>query len=242
MNIKLVLEYDGTDFSGFQRQPGLRTVQGVVEEALGRLAIRESPVYAAGRTDAGVHARGQVVNFLGQPRTPIQRLQPALNSLLPPDVAVKSVEEVDDAFNARRSARAREYIYHIDLGDYPSPFNWRFLYQYRGTLDTEAMSSALERIIGVHDFTSFIRLEKGKPPVREIFEAEIIRYDDRIGIRVMANAFAWMMMRMLSGSLLQVGRGRWTPERFEGVLEARDNSLSGPALPPRGLVLERVYY
>lgn len=241
-NYKLVLEYDGTDYKGFQKQPRLPTVQGVLEEALDRVAKLESPVYAAGRTDAGVHARGQVVNFKGSIRVPPRRLTRALNACLPPDVVVKSAGEIEDDFNARRSALSREYIYYIHVGDTPSALLRRYTYHRGGSLDRHSMEKVLKSITGSHDFASFCRREEGGSTRRELLEAELLSWGEITAVRVRANAFAWMMMRMLVGSLLEVGRGKWTPEYFFEVLERADNSLSGPALPPQGLVLERVYY
>jgi tRNA pseudouridine38-40 synthase len=241
-NYKLVLEYDGTDYKGFQKQPGLPTIQGVLEEALARVVEAESPLYAAGRTDAGVHARGQVVNFVGSLKITTQRLARALNAFLPPDVVVKSAREVEEGFNARKSAVSREYAYYIHRGGSPPALLRRYAYHYGRSLDTDAIEKALESIIGRHDFASFCRSEEGRSTQREIYEAELFFWGEILAVRVRANAFAWMMIRMLVGSLLEVGRGKWTSDYFIEVLERADNSLSGPALPPQGLVLERVHY
>ena len=242
INYKLILEYDGTDYHGLQRQPDLPTIQGVLEKALEQVASVESPLYAAGRTDAGVHARGQVVNFFGSLKAPPEKFPAAVNAFLPPDIVVRCCEEAGEDFNARRSAVAREYIYYIHLGDFPSPFHRRFTYHYGGDLDQKRMSQATWVIAGVNDFAAFCRREEGKSTVREVYEAEVFRWGEILGVRVKANAFAWMMMRMLCGSLLEVGRGKWSVDFFQQVLESADNSLSGPALPPQGLVLEKVYY
>jgi tRNA pseudouridine38-40 synthase len=241
-NYKLVLEYDGTDYKGFQKQPDLPTVQGILENALEKVVEAESPLYAAGRTDAGVHARGQVVNLTGSLKIPLQRLPRALNSFLPHDVVVRSAEEVEEEFNARRSAVSREYVYYIHKGESPPALFRRYVYHYRGDLDTDAVRDTLDAIIGSHDFASFCRREEIRSTQREIYEAELSSWGDILAIRIKANAFAWMMMRMLAGSLLEVGRGKWAPGYFVEVLEKADNSLSGPALPPHGLVLEKVYY
>lgn len=241
-NYKLILAYDGTDYNGWQRQPGLPTLQGALEEALAKVASLESPLYAAGRTDAGVHARGQVVNFHGSIRPSPAGLPAALNAFLPHDIVVMGCEEAAEGFNARRSALAREYRYYIHRGAYPSPFQRRYALHYPGDLDEEAMAEALYSIIGLHDFAAFSRLEEGKSGVREVHEAELLPQGDILAIRVKANAFVWMMMRMLCGSLLEVGRGKWPVERFAEVLAGGDNSASGPALPPRGLFLEKVCY
>jgi tRNA pseudouridine38-40 synthase len=241
-NYRIVLEYDGTDYSGWQRQPGLPTVQGALEEALTRVATLESPLYAAGRTDAGVHARGQVVNFHGSIKPAPEAMPAALNSFLPPDIVVRGCGEVGEDFNARSSALAREYMCFVYRGEYPSPFNRRFTLHYPDRLDTAAMEKALGVIAGEHDFAAFCRREEGKTSVREVYEAELLQDGAMLTIRVKANAFVWMMMRMLCGSLLEVGRGKWSVGRFREVLEAGDNAASGPALPPLGLFLEKVFY
>lgn len=241
-NYKLTLEYDGTEYHGFQIQPQLPTIQNMLEEAISCLGSLASPIYPAGRTDAGVHARGQVVSFKASMKPQTSGLAGALNAYLPADIVAKACREVDDDFNARRNALAREYVYYLHLGKHPSPFNRRFTYHYEGGIDLEAMATALELILGQHDFAAFCRREEGKSTVREVQEVEVSGWRDIIGIRVKANAFAWMMMRMLCGSLLEVGRGKWPVERFREVLESRDNAASGPALPSHGLILERVYY
>jgi tRNA pseudouridine38-40 synthase len=241
-NYMLVLEYDGTEYHGWQKQPDFPTVQGTLEEALARLAVVRSPLYAAGRTDAGVHARGQVVSFQAELKAPPERLPAALNSFLPPDIVVRGCEEVEEAFNARKSALAREYTYYVYTGVCPSPFKRRYTYHYKVDLDEDLMREALVQIKGVHDFAAFCRKEEGRSTVREVFEVELIRSGDVAAFRVRANAFVWMMMRMLCGSLLEVGRGKWSPQRLVEVLESGDNSLSGPTLPPLGLFLEKVFY
>lgn len=241
-NHLLILEYDGTDYHGFQKQPGLPTIQGALEEALARVAVLESPLYAAGRTDAGVHARGQAVSFHACLKTAPERLPRALNALLPPDIAVRSCTMVDEGFNARRSAVAREYAYYLQCGGRPSPFARRYLHHHQGELDTEAMREALKAVLGVHDFSAFCRREEGRSSVREVFEAELSRWDRFVAVRIKANAFVWMMMRMLCGALLEVGRGRWSVDRFRETLAGGERSHNAPALPAHGLFLEKVYY
>ncbi len=241
-NYKLVLAYEGTNYHGFQRQPHLPTVQGELEEALERVASPTSPLYAAGRTDAGVHAKGQVVNFHGTLRLEPAALPRALNALLPPDIVVVSCQEMEEGFHARRSAQSREYAYYFHVGGSPSPFYRRYTFHVDGELDLRSMEEALQIIIGEHDFASFCRHEEGKSTVRKVMAAGLERRGELLAVRVRANAFAWMMMRMLCGSLLEVGRGKWSPERFRAVMAARDNAGCAPALPPQGLFLEKVTY
>lgn len=241
-NYMLTVAYDGTNYKGFQKQPGVPTVQGALEEALDRVAVRESPLYSAGRTDSGVHAKAQVVSFHGTLRVEPDRLPRSLNSLLPPDIVVTACREVEESFHARRSAVAREYAYYFQLGEHPSPFLRRYALHVRGGLDEAGMGEALSFVKGVHDFASFCRREEGKSTVREVYAVEMSRRGELLSVRIRANAFAWMMMRMICGALLEVGRRRWSPEHFRAVLEAGDNRHGAPTLPPYGLFLEKVHY
>ncbi|MHB8781100.1 MAG: tRNA pseudouridine(38-40) synthase TruA [Candidatus Geothermincolia bacterium] len=242
MNIKLVCEYDGTAYNGFQYQPGLPTIQGALQGALERVATLESPLYAAGRTDTGVHARGQVVNVNATTPVPPERMAAALNSLLPPDISVSSAEEVPDSFNSRHDAVSREYRYHILNREAPSALARLYSYHFRAPLDFEAMNEALGQLAGVHDFSALSCPEEGRSAVREVIEAELSRCGDMLILRVIANAFIYRMMRLTAGALLAVGAGRWSPQHFADVLRSRDVRLAAPALPARGLVLERVKY
>jgi tRNA pseudouridine38-40 synthase len=242
-NIKLTIEYDGSEYFGFQKQPDVPTIQGRLEEALRQVVFLESPLYGAGRTDAGVHARGQVVNFKASTRVPVSRLPAALNARLPSDIVIKQSELVEDGFNARHDALKREYCYYIINTPQKPALGRKYFYHYPLALDAEAVHRACQILLGVHDFSSFCRVEEGKSYVREILEASCVRWvGEVVIIRIVANAFAYMMMRMLCGSLLEVGRGRWTTPYLKDVMEARDNSLCAPALPSHGLVLERITY
>lgn len=242
-NCKLVIEYDGSRYHGFQAQPNLPTVQGELEKALGFLAILHSPLYAAGRTDAGVHARGQVINFHADLRAPLERMPLALNSLLPADISVVGAEEVPPSFHARRDARSREYRYFLLNRSARPALGRTCLLHYPHPLDRGRLQAACEKVKGVHDFRSFCREPAGRSCVREVLEAEVEGEPGGLmAIRVRANAFAYMMMRMLCSALLEVGRGRWTTDRLVEVMEKRDNSLCPPTLPPNGLVLEKVLY
>lgn len=242
-NIKLLLEYDGTCYQGFQMQPDYRTIQGELAGALRRTLELASPIYGAGRTDAGVHARGQAVNFRARSRVPIEKLPLALNTHLPHDIAVKGVWEVPPEFNARRDAVSREYRYYVLNAPMPSPLLRLYSYHYHGRLDLEAMSAALSLTKGTHDFAALSCPEAGAGAVREVLETGCRTLPHGLlEIRIVANAFVYRMMRIVVGSLLQVGRGSWTVEDFRGVLESRDCSQAGPALPARGLVLQRVNY
>jgi tRNA pseudouridine38-40 synthase len=241
-NYRLTVQYDGTDYHGFQMQPDLPTIQLALENSIKRLGSLESPLYAAGRTDAGVHARGQVVSFKGEMKPETDRMPEALNAFLPRDIVVFECREVDDAFNARSSALAREYSYYLSLEKYPSPFNRRFTCHCGSELDEAKMAAALNLVLGKHDFAAFGKKTPNGSTVREVQEVGVFMGHQILAIRVKANAFIWMMMRMLCGSLLQVGRGKWSVEDFREVFESADSALAAPALPASGLVFERVYY
>ena len=239
--IKLVLAYDGTGFHGWARQPGLRTVQGVLEESLARV-LREAPVLSvAGRTDAGVHARGQVASFSADADP--SRVQRSLNKMHAPEVVVLRAGTVPDGFDARRSATAREYRYRIDSGPWPDPFSARFVWHRPGPLSIGLMRRAAGLLVGEHDFASFCRTPT--PPastVRRLEKLSVSARGNRVEIAARANAFLHQMVRSLVGTLVAVGEGTIAADTVLSVLEARDRRAAGPVAPPHGLTLERVTY
>jgi len=247
-NVSVVLEYDGTGFHGFQYQPGQRTVQGELEKALRRITGEEVRVIGAGRTDAGVHAAGQVASFRTTSELPAARLVRALNGVLPPDVAVRSARDVPLEFHARFSARARAYRYSIWNAETPTPLRRYYTYHWRGHLDVEAMRRAAGLVVGTHDFASLAGAadESGegreRTTLRTVYRAECRREGELVEIDVEANAFLPHMVRNLVGTLLWVGSGRTDEEGFAAILAARDRSIAGPAAPPHGLCLVDVYY
>ncbi|MGO9271509.1 MAG: tRNA pseudouridine(38-40) synthase TruA [Terriglobia bacterium] len=265
-NLCLVIAYDGTDFHGWQRQPNAPTVQGCLEEALTRITAAEVKLYGSGRTDAGVHATGQVANFRTECRIPGANLQKALNDLLPPSVRVKEVSEVAEDFHARYHARAKMYRYRILQAPLCSPFFWRFVDHYPYPLDHRRMAEAARRLEGEHDFTSFAASSgdedddppgagnkpapPGSPPkrapsmVRTIFSSRFL-WRPRMRLltyEVRGNGFLHHMVRNIAGTLIEVGRGKLAPADVSRILEARDRSLAGPTAPARGLCLMKVEY
>jgi tRNA pseudouridine38-40 synthase len=242
-NLKLVLSYDGTDFNGWQIQPGSRTVQETLETALFKLTGERCRVNASGRTDAGVHAVGQVVNLYSQTRLSSEVLVRALNAHLPADVAVTSVEDTPQAFDANRDARRKLYRYVIHDGPVPSPFLRRYCCQSNHRLDVEAMRQAAAPLQGRHDFHSF---ETDWPnrmsSVRTITHLALNRLGNWIWIDVEADGFLYNMVRALAGTLMNVGRGHWPTLQVEQILQAEDRRLAGPTAPARGLFLMRVEY
>ncbi len=237
-----VIEYDGTDYLGFQLQAEGRTIQGEVERALAKVTRRETRVIGAGRTDAGVHAVGQVIGFVPQWKHSLPELQRAMNALLPEDIAVHQMAWVADDFHPRFSAVSREYRYTILNQAFRSPLAQRFAYHYLKPLDVEAMARAAKCLVGSHDFASFGRSPQGENTVRQVYQAQCTRQDQFIYFDIVANAFLYRMVRSIVGTLLLVGIGKLSPERFGEILQARDRRRSGSVAPARGLCLMRVNY
>jgi tRNA pseudouridine38-40 synthase len=240
---KAVLEYDGTDFRGFQWQHGERTVQAELESAIALRTGRQVRVTGAGRTDAGVHALGQVVSFAVETRIPAERMAAALNSGLPRDLSVRSVEEADPEFNARFKASSRIYAYLILNRSTPSAI-WR---RYSGfvarPLDVEAMRQAAATLIGEQDFAAFTTgLQPGEPTYRDLMQCRISAWRGLILVRLEANAFLRGMVRNIVGTLIGIGNGARPPEHIRVVQASRDRQLAGPSAPPQGLCLVRVRY
>lgn len=266
-NIKLTLAYDGTEFHGWQIQPGKPTVQGALADVLRKITQEQVTVHGAGRTDAGVHARGQVAHFQTSSRLSPQEFQRALNALLPPSVRVLLAEEVSREFHARHEASAKTYVYRIFRGPVVPPFLWRYVLHYPFPLDEEAMRVAAPFFVGTHDFTSFAAPTgaeeggsgRGKPsPLRTILESGCATvalagddwggsaegagaaYELRYVVR--GQSFLRYMVRKMVGTLLEIGRGRMRPEDIHRLFELRDRSQAGPTVAPHGLWMWAVEY
>jgi tRNA pseudouridine38-40 synthase len=241
---KLTLEYDGGPFRGWQRQSGGDSVQQVIEDAVRAFCGERVQVVGAGRTDAGVHASGQVAHLdLSRAVTP-ETLRNALNHhLRPRPVAVLEVALADDAFHARFSAAARHYVYRIVNRRAPLTLEAGRAWQVPTPLDAEVMHEAAQRLLGRHDFTSFrSALCQAKSPVKTLDRLAVRRHDDRLEIAVRARSFLHHQVRNLVGTLKLIGEGRWPVERIEAVLAARDRAAAGPTAPACGLYLVRVDY
>lgn len=242
-NLRLTLSYDGTDFHGWQRQPGLRTVQGELEAALGRLTGAPPVCNASGRTDAGVHALGQVVNFRTEAAHPASVVHKALNALLPRDVRVRDVAEVSPEFHATLDAVAKRYRYVLDNGRVADPFLLRYAWHVLDRLDAGSMHRAGRVLIGRHDFRSFET--RGSPrasSIRTVVDLDVTRADDTVVLEVEADGFLYNMARAIAGTLVLVGAGR-RPESWPGTaLAARSRAEAGPTAPPQGLFLLRIRY
>jgi tRNA pseudouridine38-40 synthase len=241
--VRLTLAYDGTGFRGWARQSGQRTVEGVLEDALARFLASPPQLSVAGRTDAGVHARGQVASFATDEALHLVRFQRSLNALLAPEVVVLDARTAPDGFDARFSATAREYRYRIDVGPFPDPFDARFVWHRPGPLSVPGMRAAARHLVGEHDFSAFCRnASGGSGNVRRLERLTISRQADRVEVTARANAFAHQMVRSLVGTLLAVGDGSRQADDVPVVLASRDRSRAAQIAPPHGLTLERVVY
>jgi tRNA pseudouridine38-40 synthase len=240
---KAIVEYDGTDFRGFQWQHESRTIQGELERAIAERTGMQTRVTGAGRTDAGVHALGQVISFGAETRIPIDRLARALNSSLPKDVAVKTVEEVDGEFNARFKASARQYAYLILNRKTPSPIWRRYAAFTPEPLDLSAMREAASLLIGEQDFAAFTNeLQPDEPTYRDVRVCRISAWNGLILVRIEANAFLRGMVRNIVGTLIQIGSGIYLPDQVRIIQASRSRKMAGPSAPPQGLCLVKVRF
>jgi len=266
-NLKLTLAYDGSDFAGWQVQPGRATVQGTLASAIGRLSSENVLPQGSGRTDAGVHALGQVASFQTASPIPIENWTSALNDILPPSIRVLEVSEQASDFHARKSARAKTYQYRIHRGAICSPFLARYVWHYPYPLDEESVSTAGDCVVGERDFTSFAAVDPERVErmsnagvsdceeasesilqttavtnVRRIFSSSWKREGEEFIYTVRGNGFLHHMVRNLVGTFVLVGKGSLTPDDFAGILKARDRSTAGPTAPASGLFLVGVEY
>ena len=245
---KLTIAYDGTDFHGWQFQINKPTVQGEIVSVLRRLTQENVVLLGAGRTDAGVHALGQVGSFRTQSALSAGEFQRALNALLPPTIRIVDAEETGPDFSARWSAKGKVYRYRIYRGKVVPPILWRYVLHYPFPLNEQAMSDAAARFVGVHDFTSFAAStgseddDKERNMEREIYSTELKRIEDgqELWFTVHGRSFLRYMVRKMVGTLLEVGRGKLTPEDIDKLYQLKDRSKSGPTVPPQGLFMVRV--
>lgn len=240
-NYKLILSYDGTDYHGWQRQPDKKTIQGVLEKALFEIFRKTIPVIGAGRTDAGVHAAGQVAHFRAKTSLKEDELFRALNSLLPRDIRIQSLSVVSPDFHARKTARSKTYQYRILNTPDLSPFLMRYTFQWTSPLDLESMHKAAKLFIRKDDFTPFSS-NRFLHPVRHVTASEIETRGKEVLYTVEANGFLRYMVRTMVGTLLEVGKGRMDPEEIDKIFKERKRVLAGPTAPARGLCLLKVSY
>ena len=243
MNIKLTVEYDGKNYQGWQMQPSGETIQSVLERAVSTFLRKPTRVTGSGRTDAGVHALGQVVNFHSDMDFDPYRIQRALNALTPEDITIKEVEIVADSFDARRDGRARVYEYRILNRSTPSPFYLNRAWRLHEPLDLPAMREAIHCLLGEHDFSSFRAAGcDAAHPVRKVYNVSLEEKGELLVFTIEATAFLRHMVRNIVGTLADVGRGLRTPESFQKLLEARDRTKAGATAPACGLFLVEVKY
>jgi tRNA pseudouridine38-40 synthase len=243
--LALVLEYDGTDYCGFQWQANAPSIQGALEAALEKLTGETVRVLGSSRTDAGVHARGQVVSFKTGSALPVEAFVHGLNYHLPEDIAVKSASQVNDSFLVRTMSVSREYSYYILNSRTRSPIAARFAHRVTCALDIDAMHLASQALVGIHDFASFASDLSGEPQmstVRQVYQAKVERHEDMVVFNIVANAFIRHQIRSTAGALVQVGLHKLSQSDFNGLLAARQIGLAGPTLPAYGLCLMRVNY
>jgi tRNA pseudouridine38-40 synthase len=240
---RIVVQYDGTDYHGWQVQPGEATVQGTLENVLGRIAREPVAVTGAGRTDAGVHALGQVAGFGLDTRMVPNEMLRALNSMLPRDIRVVSAAEAEPGFHPRYDARSKIYYYQVFTGAVISPFLHRHAHHHRWPLDLERMERAAAHFVGTHNFTSFCAADSEvEDKVREVLAAELFRQGELLVFVVQATGFLKQMVRAMAGTLIEVGRGKLEPGDLPRIIEARERARAGPTAPANGLFLYRVNY
>ena len=243
-NFKIVIEYDGTRYHGWQRQKEDATIQGEIEKALSIMAAKHIVLNGSGRTDAGVHALGQTANFLCDTDLTPGVFQRGLNSLLPDDIVIRGCGQVDDTFHARYNVKSKIYHYKIFNRPVPAAINRLYVWSIRKQLDTEAMKSAASHIIGHHDFKAFEGA--GSPrttTTRHVMAADLVEADNRLlTFRIEADGFLRFMVRNIVGTLVDVGLGKTLPAEFKQIQKSRDRTRAGATAPARGLCLMEVRY
>jgi len=241
--LKLVVQYDGTDYAGFQIQPDRPTVQGVLEQTAAAILGHPVRLTAAGRTDAGVHALGQVVALNTATPLPLDKTVEVFNGRLPADIAVARAEEVEAGFHPRFDARRKRYSYRLLNREVRSPFICRYAWHVREALDAEAMAAGTACLEGEHDFASFCAGgAETNSTVRTLYSLDVAREGDLLEIWAEGSGFLYQMVRIIVGTLVAVGLGRLSVESVAQVLAAKDRAAAGPPAPPQGLCLARVVY
>ena len=243
MRIKLIVEFDGTDYAGWQRQENAMTVQQKLEEALERLFGEKITVFGASRTDAGVHAAGMVCHFDVETKIPVERIAYALNFTLPKDIRVKDSAQTAPGFHARFDAKAKWYRYTIYNHKHASALNRRTVAHVPYVLSVSSMQEALQNLLGKHDFAAFAASGSVvKDTTREIYLARLQKNGDKIVLDIMGNGFLYNMVRIIAGTLIDIGRGKLGTDTFKKMLQTKDRVLGGMTAPPQGLILQRIYY
>ena len=243
-NIRMLLQYEGTRYQGWQRQTSSdNTIQGKLETLLTRMCDEPIEIQASGRTDAGVHAAGQVANFHTDSKMSLEEMQTYINTYLPEDIAVIGISEAAPRFHSRLNATGKCYVYRVINSDIPDVFWRRYALEVPEKLDVDAMKAAAARLLGEHDFKSFTSAKKGKKStVRRIDEISIVQKENLLEFTFVGNGFLHHMVRILVGTLLEVGMGKRMPESMEDILAAQSREHAGYLVPSKGLTLMQVFY
>ena len=246
MRFFITFSYDGSKYNGYQKQPKVKTIQGEIEKALKQInAGKTVSISASGRTDAGVHAYNQSAHFDLETNITCDKLKQALNSLIPSDIYIKKVYEVDDDFHARFNVKAKEYIYKINMGSY-NPIEKDYIFQYNKKLDIPEMERALKYLEGTHDFRSFVKIDEEKDNyIRTIVQTALIRDAknvNQITISILGTGFMRYMVRNIVGMLIEIGEGKYKSEDIIKIIEMKDRTKAGICAPACGLYLKDVYY
>lgn len=242
-NIRIKLEYDGTEYHGWQKQPHDVTVQEKIEEAVFKVTGEKVEVIGCSRTDSGVHAKEYVANFHVGDRVPVFKFRGALNYMLPNDIVVLEAEEVDEDFHARYNSKGKTYSYTILNRYMPSAIERNLVYHVKYDLDVEKMREACKYIVGKHDFAAFkTQGASAKTSVRTVSELRIETYGEHIKFYISADGFLYNMVRIIAGTLVLVGSGKIEPEKVKEIIESKDRRKAGHCAPASGLCLEKVFY
>lgn len=243
-NIKMIIEYDGSRYLGWQRLGDSdKTIQGKLEAVISQMLGQSIEIIGSGRTDAGVHARGQVANFKTDSLMSIDEMQSYINHYLPQDIVVKEIFEVDDRFHSRYKAKGKKYIYYVWNDVVPSAFDRKYSYYFPQGLDMAKMEEACQALVGTHDFIGFSSLKKSKKStVRTIDEISIRRDGSMLTFTFVGDGFLYNMIRIIMGTLLDIGTGKMELSDIQSIFENKSRSEAGITVPPHGLFLEEVYY
>ena len=242
-NIKLTIEYDGKDFNGWQKQPNKLNIQGEIEKAIQNVTGEQVNLIGSGRTDAGVNAFGQVANFKIDSEFPIEKMATAINSQLKKSIRVKKAEEVSSDFHSRYNCHSKTYNYIIDNSEQGSAIYRNLSYHVSKKLNIEKMQKAISYFIGEHDFSSFKSSgTSSKSSVRTIYNATVVKENDKVTISLTGNGFLYNMVRIISGTLVEVGLNNIETQEIPKIIEAKNRQMAGKTLPPQGLFLINVEY
>ena len=242
-NIKLTIEYDGKDFNGWQKQPNRLNIQGEIEKAIQAITGEEVELIGSGRTDAGVHAFAQVANFKINSNFPIEKMATAINSQLKQSIRIQKAEEVSEAFHSRYHCHKKTYMYIIDNSEQGTAIYRNLSYHISQPLNIEKMQKAAIYIVGEHDFSCFKSSgTSSKSSVRTIYEAKVLKEQERVIIKLTGNGFLYNMVRIIAGTLVDVGLEKIQPEELENIINSKNRQKAGKTLPPQGLFLASVEY